>query len=724
MLDNLKLVLIQHKKFLAIFFVVIFLPSIILAFFGIRAIHNERYKLLQQNLEQQRQFVRSVRAGIQSFIERDSLSLKELSSSKAIFDRDYRAIRNLIAQHLGDESLIGQIVIWNSENPPWLPEWQAHPPAVNTLVVPKEWKKWQIDLRKAEIAEFRRRNFSEAISIYNQILDQADNDQVKAWILSRIGRCEVKQKKFKQALKFYGSILEDFPDLLTESGRPLALVSSLEMLDVLCLENDYKDFIKESHKIYSQLAENVWSLDGNQINLYMTMLRKMIDEVVSEDSSNYVPDEYGAVVDDLQDSVDRKLEIWRMAEAVRRNILPGIMENLENSESGNSQVQKNAFEFENHDVLVLTIPLDRDGSGQYREFLGSLLQISDLSESIDDIIKESRPQSASDRPPSGSLGEPGISILLRSTLSNNIFFGDAKAAQGNPIITDFFPENFPPWRLELYQSRGSESGFFLYKNIFFWTIITLLIILLIGSGLIIHTIIHEVNLLNLKSEFIASVSHEFKTPLTSMGAVIERLLDNEVKDPNKAKEYYRILSHDSERLKRLVKNVLDFTKIEEGKREYNPASTDIVGLVRQEVQSFEQENKDGHLEVRIEINDVIPPVFVDEEAMSQALHNILDNAAKFSSQEKKINVRIHRKKNSVEIAVQDKGIGIPENEQKRIFEKFYRGKQASHVSPTGTGLGLTLVKHIMDAHGGDVLIRSQPGEGTCVSLFVPVHKGG
>jgi hypothetical protein len=163
MLRNLKLVLIQHKKFLAIFFIVIFLPSIILAFFGIRAIHNEKYKLQQQNLDQQKRFVRAVQAGIRSLIERNSSSLKELSLSKAIFDKDYLAIRNLISQHLRDESIFGQVIIWNSIDPPWLPGLQPRPPAAKILAVPDEWKKWQPDLEKAERAEFRSRNFSDGI---------------------------------------------------------------------------------------------------------------------------------------------------------------------------------------------------------------------------------------------------------------------------------------------------------------------------------------------------------------------------------------------------------------------------------------------------------------------------------------------------------------------------------------------------------------------------------
>ena len=227
MLGNLKLVLIQHKKFLAIFFVVIFLPSIILSFFGIRAIQNERYKLLQQNLDQQKQIVKSIKAGIRSFVEKDSLSLKELSSTKAIFDQDYQAISNLITRRIRDESLFGQTVIWNLENHPWLPGLQPRPPAANTLVVPEEWRNWQPDLEKAERAEFRRKNFSDAVTLYNKILDKAEDNQVKVWILSRVGRCKVKQKKFKQALNIYRSIIADFPDLFTESGRPLNLVCSM-----------------------------------------------------------------------------------------------------------------------------------------------------------------------------------------------------------------------------------------------------------------------------------------------------------------------------------------------------------------------------------------------------------------------------------------------------------------------------------------------------------------
>lgn len=248
MLNNLKLVLLQHKKFLAIFFIVIFLPSVILAIFGIRAIHNERYKLQHQNLEQQKGFVRIVKAGIQSLLERNLSSLKELSMSQAFFDRDHRAITTLISKRLQDESLIGQIVIWNLKGSLWLPGLQPRPPAAQTLAVPKEWIKWQLDLEKAQRAEFRRENFSEAISLYQQIFSRTKDKHVKAWMLLRMARCEIKQRKFKKASLVYRSIVTDFPDLLTESGRPLELTSLLGMLDALRSDKNYEDFFRESLK--------------------------------------------------------------------------------------------------------------------------------------------------------------------------------------------------------------------------------------------------------------------------------------------------------------------------------------------------------------------------------------------------------------------------------------------------------------------------------------------
>lgn len=629
--------------------------------------------------------------------------------SRAFADSDYRTFSDVIAQRLEEKSSLGNIAIFKSENPSWIPNFQVFPSAAKTLVIPEEWKMLQQDIARAEDAEFKRRNYQDAISLYRQIFRRVGENQSKSWIQSRIARCELKQKEFDQAMQTYRSIISDFPDLLTESGRPLELVSRLELLDALRSDNDYALFLQESLETYRLLEQNVWSLDGDQIKFFSAMLKNMIDEVLAEYTSDETPDEYLESINDIEGSIAKKLEIWHIAEDVKINILPEIDEMIDDLGTI-SQVLKKTLEVNGNDVLVLLFPVDGKNTGYNNEFLASLIRIDDLQKELDAFILEKSP--------------PEISVFLRSALSDKIIYGDRTKADVNPVLTDFFRENFPPWRVELYLNESSTNEFFLYKNIFFWIILALLIILFLGSAMIIRAIVQEVNLLNLKSEFIASVSHEFKTPLTAMGAILERLLGDEVKDPKKAKEYYRILSHDSERLKRLVKNVLDFTKIEEDKREYRLESTDLVKLVRREVDNFEKEHELDGFNVNVTIDDAIPSVYADEEAISQALHNILDNAAKFSGEEKDIHVEASLGEDNVKIIVRDKGVGIAENEQKKIFEKFYRGKQASSVAPTGTGLGLTLVKHIMDAHGGDVVIQSQPGKGSSFSLILPVRKGG
>ncbi len=709
MFENFRLVLIRYKRFLAIFLIVIFLPSVLLAYFGIRSLQNERYKLQQQTLERQQAFLRSVRTGIEALIERNLSELKELSRSSATSTRDWGAIRDSISKRIQERLLVGQIVFWTAENPSWLPDWQKKPLGSISFEVPAEWRSLHPSLAEAESAEFRSRDYFEAVSLYERLLSWAEDRRIKAWLLARVARCELKQGNPERAIGIYRRIMTDYRDMPTESGRPLELVSRLAVLEALVSLGRRRDFAIELREAYNNLAENGWPLDGDQVYVYATMLNALADKAAVNPSSPDASGAHGPAVDDIRATIDSRLKNWRLAEHVRQTILPD-MKNSEYSNREGPQLQRRALEFEDQDVLALILPLDPNGPGRQAEFLGSLLRLGDFTAAIKVLVAENHSSNAS--------------LRIRSVLSGKIIFGSAgKARDGAPIVADLFPDNFPPWRLETYHNDAGGAGYFLHQNIFFWIILALLSILFVGSGLIIRTIAQEIRLLNLKSDFIASVSHEFKTPLTSMGAILEYLLEAEAQDPRKSREYYRILQHDSNRLKRLVGNVLDFSKIEEGRKTYRLKPTDLAELVKREVRSFERENRIETLIIRLQSDDHIPLIAVDEEAMDQALHNILDNAVKFSLGEKKVDVEIRKKKDAVEISVEDRGIGIPEDEHVRIFEKFYRGRQAASISPTGTGLGLALVKHIMDAHHGDIRIRSRSGEGTLVSLVLPLDEG-
>jgi signal transduction histidine kinase len=315
--------------------------------------------------------------------------------------------------------------------------------------------------------------------------------------------------------------------------------------------------------------------------------------------------------------------------------------------------------------------------------------------------------------------------VVISHLSGKTLRGEKNpSAELTPTI-EFFEDDFPPWRIEIFQSGGEALGALdIKRSFYFWTIITLVGVLIFGGVLISRTIVHEMAVLKLKSDFVSSVSHEFKSPLTSIKALTYRLQEGKVKDSGKMKQYFSLITQDVDRLTHLVRNILDFSKIEEGKKEYEFVETDVAQLVTEQIEDFKKGEFYKGLKIQAQISEDIPCIGIDKEALSQALNNLLDNAVKFSPDRKEITVNVKKDNTNVFIEVKDWGIGIPPHELNRIFDKFYQGRSTLRQSVKGTGLGLTLVKHAVEAHGGRIAVNSQMGEGSTFSIFLPIQRKG
>jgi signal transduction histidine kinase len=313
--------------------------------------------------------------------------------------------------------------------------------------------------------------------------------------------------------------------------------------------------------------------------------------------------------------------------------------------------------------------------------------------------------------------------VVISNLEGKVLLEKPGNSEAESTITRLFDGNFPPWRMEFFQSRaeGSAAGD-LKSSFYFWTILTLVVVLVFGSVLIARSIGHEMEILKLKSDFVSSVSHEFKTPLTSIKALSERLQGEKLIDAGKMKQYFSLISQSADQLSRLVKNLLDFSRIEEGKLEYNFAPTDIGELVSQSIADFEGGLVNKAARVQVQISEDIPSLPVDRDALSQALNNLLDNAFKFSPAGAAVEVRVRKNVGNAIIEVADHGIGIPPDDLEKVFDKFYQGKHAVKQSAKGTGLGLTLVKHTAEAHGGNVSVKSRIGEGSTFTLTLPIRE--
>ena len=246
--------------------------------------------------------------------------------------------------------------------------------------------------------------------------------------------------------------------------------------------------------------------------------------------------------------------------------------------------------------------------------------------------------------------------------------------------------------------------------------------LLMIGGLVLtyRSVSKEMALAHLKSDFVSNVSHELRTPLALIRLYAETLELGRITTQEKKEEYYRIIRKESERLTALINNILDFSRIEAGRKEYDFRETDIAELVRNTLDAYRYQIEQQGFAFEQSIDASIPAVRVDREAIARALVNLVNNALKYSADEKFLGVKLYRANDSLKLEVVDRGIGITRREQSKIFEKFYRTGDPLVHNTKGSGLGLSLVRHITQAHGGEVEVESTPGKGSKFILSLPL----
>ena len=261
-----------------------------------------------------------------------------------------------------------------------------------------------------------------------------------------------------------------------------------------------------------------------------------------------------------------------------------------------------------------------------------------------------------------------------------------------------------------------------------WTRLAFMILgalsLLMGAGMILayRNVSSELALAKLKSDFVSNVSHELRTPLALIRLYAETLELGRISTAGKHQQYYEIIRKESERLSSLINNILDFSRIEAGKKEYSFRETDVADLVRSTLESYRFEIEQNGFQFEQKIDNNLPPLHVDREAIARSLLNLVNNAVKYSATEKYLGVHLYRRNGNVNLEVVDHGIGIPVKEQPKIFEKFYRVGDPLVHNTKGSGLGLSLVRHIVQAHGGVLAVESAPGRGSKFIITLPVQN--
>jgi signal transduction histidine kinase len=316
-------------------------------------------------------------------------------------------------------------------------------------------------------------------------------------------------------------------------------------------------------------------------------------------------------------------------------------------------------------------------------------------------------------------GSPSISWHITGNAADTLASGPQQ--EGNAFIGFEFPDPYPAWTLMLRENRsGSIAGWF-EQGTGMFVLVFLFIVLIMAMGLIftIYALNQELKLNRLKSDFISNVSHELKSPLTSIRHLADLLHRSRVRSEEQKATYYSTMLRQTEHLSYLIDNILDFSRLESDRKKYRFEEVNLTEQVQEWLDTFNFQNPDSRIVIEAHLDPTGQHPAIDIHAMQQVFNNLLDNAIKYSGTSTHVEVGLREEDHEIVLSVRDHGIGIPARELDRIFERFYRCRESRELGIRGSGIGLTIVQRIVHAHGGRIRVESVHGEGSLFSIHLP-----
>jgi len=581
-----------------------------------------------------------------------------------------------------------------------------------------EWKKWRksqsfrnpqttANFNMAEKAEFIKKDFVDAIGLYKKALVSTASSQERALLQSRIGRCYFKIGKYKEGINEYKKILGLGNEEITIGLIPASIVALSQIADGYKALNVSKEQYNVILELYQRLINHPWDITGGE---YLYYLKSASAEIRRFGASSININSTERNTEELMNRESKLLEqIW-FIELIHKNIVPEMESNLKHGTSSELQPQHISFQ-ENNSTLQL---------GYFR--LPSAFQQSQLLALGYQIKKDY------------ILSNLFPEVLTSVELGSDVFVGvlDEKDSLlylrhnrpiSNYLVAENFSQLFVTWKVALFDRDGKsiEQLVGRERRLYLTLFVGIIAVMLIGVFVTVRAVIHELEVSRMKSEFVSNVSHELKTPLALIRMFGETLDTGIVTDERKRREFYSIIRKESERLTHLINNVLDFSRMDTGVKEYNLEEADLIEIVRSSLEAYKFHIRDLGFEIESELLGELVMPKIDKDAISQALLNLLSNAVKYSEDRKYIRVEVHKDSTSALISVTDHGVGISKEQLKRIFDKFYRVPTTKAKKTRGSGLGLTLAKHIIEAHGGRIEAESEVGKCSKFTIRIPLQ---
>jgi signal transduction histidine kinase len=654
---------IGHRKQFALFLIAVLLPIVVLVGLTVRIVRQERELARQRIADERQNSIREIGQGLterlEKLVRQEAAALSEKPAK--ISRREYVNPEVVLIARVVEPRLV-------------LP-WEIQQEGKTSIVLNNDSEFGRI-LRQAESAEFSQKDYPLAADRYTRAALVAQSPAQAGYARLQRARNLMKMKKEAESLRECEEVLTLPPELMDEYGVPMALYAA----DLLIKSGSRHEMVMD--RIEAQLNSGTW-LSPAGVYLMKDIFEKIIVGT---------PETAGTAL--------------RARAEDRLRTLLALIRTMEQALSLKEDYPRLGLE------PFPGISVNRNGPlwvpyGRKPWLVGVSPPIPDegtVLVALDFQAFSSSYEADARRSP----GFPGAFSLVTGL-----------AAEGTSLGPDF------PGLSVVFASGAEEfysKQWPLQRLFYFIALAVVLSVMLFGAYLLWRDVRREVLMAEMRSQFVSSVSHELKTPLTAIRMFAETLRLGRSRDPSAQAEYLDTIVSESERLTRLLNNVLDFSKIEEGKRIYHPAPESLPEIVRTAARAMEYPLKQQGFELAVEAEEGLPDLYVDRDAIEQAVLNLLSNAMKYSGESRWIGLSVRREDGCAVIKVVDRGIGIDPKEQARIFDKFYRILAPEKQPLPGTGLGLTLVAHIAKAHGGSVRVDSAPGQGSTFSILLPLEK--
>ena len=562
-------------------------------------------------------------------------------------------------------------------------------------------------VRRAETYEFSQKNFVLAAQAYGESSARAPTDREKAIALEAMGRCLIAAGNLNEALRAYDELGQKYGRIQDRAGHFFGLTAAFQIHEIEKRRQRGEAGLRALLDLYQSLKDGNWPVSFPEYEFFTTEIQSLIETGLPAGGAS----EIGKAYLGLRNRPSPYLEALLFSEFLSRDVVPKIKERMDvSSLRGSSQLQAGRLLADRREGFCLVSYTPLPDFDERRTYYGGFcwdlesLKKSLLPEILAGISKET-------------------GLALENIEENSP--GSPAAAVGERMAKDSLLlsyRQFPlPWKLLVTQpalaelERTARRENFLYGALLAFIVV----LMLLGAFLLARDISRESETTRLKTEFVHNISHELKTPLTLIRLYGETLQRKENLTEDERRESYEIITKESERLSHLINNVLDFSRIDMGRKEFTFTKGSLPRVVQETLDSYRYHLEKKGFAVHEDIAPGLPEMDFDREAVASALINLLSNAMKFSPDRKDVTVRLFTRNGLAVLQVADKGIGISKEELAGIFKRFYRAKNSLVSETRGSGLGLTLVKHTAEAHGGTVEVESEPGKGSVFSVILP-----